>query len=67
MKIKDIIKIITDPKLYIEIIDKQTGASYGFFTKSELIYKEKYNKCIIKNLNIQYINNKRLLVLTIDY
>jgi hypothetical protein len=67
MKIKDIIKKINDCKLYIEIKDRKTGASYGFYTKSDLIYNDKYNNYLIKAINSQYHNNKRLLVLEIDY
>lgn len=67
MKIKDIIKNIIDPKLYIEIREEETGASYGIFTKSELIHNTKYNNYKINNINVQYINNKRLLVLSIKY
>ena len=67
MKIKSILKLINDCKLYIEIKDKKTGASYGFFTKNDLIYNSKYNNYSIKAINSQYFQGKRLLVLEIDY
>ena len=65
MKVKDILKKINDKKLYIEFIDNQTGASYGFYSKNDLIYNDRFNNDTIKNINIQYIDNKRLLVLYI--
>lgn len=67
MKIKSILKLINDCKLYIEIKDRKTGASYGFYTKSDLIYNDKYNNYLIKSINSQYFDNKRLLVIEIDY
>ena len=67
MKIKSILKLINDFKLYFEIKDRKTGASYGFYTKSDLIYNDKYNNYLIKGINSQYFDNKRLLVIEIDY
>ena len=67
MKIKDLLKKIDDCKLYIEIIDRNTFGSYGFFTKNELIYNNKYNNCLIKKINVQYIDGKRTLILYIKY
>ena len=67
MKIKNILKIINDCKLYIEIKDKNSGASFGFFTKNDLIYNSKYNNYLIKSINSQYFKGKRLLVIEIDY
>lgn len=65
MKVKNILKYIEDLKLYIEFIDLQSGASYGFFTKNDLIYNTKHHNDKIKKINVQYINSKRLLVLYI--
>lgn len=67
MKVKDILKKIEDLKLYIELIDYKDFASYGFYTKNDLIYNDKYNNLLIKKINVQYIKNKRLLVLYIKY
>ena len=67
MKVNDILKKINDPALFIEIINKETGASYGIFKKNDplLVYSDKKKKTI-KSLNIQYINNKRILILYIN-
>lgn len=67
MKVKDILKKINDAKLYIEIKEqaKNGGGSYGFFTKNDLIYNTKMQNYLIYSINIQYVNNKRLLVLEI--
>lgn len=65
MKVKDILKYIEDLKLYIELIDLQSGASYGIFAKNDLIYNTKHHNDKIKKINVQYIKNKRLLTLYI--
>jgi hypothetical protein len=65
MKVKDILKKIEDPKIYIEFKDIQSYCSYGFYTINELKYNDKYKNDNIKKINIQYIDNKRLLVLYI--
>ena len=66
MKVLDIIKKIDDVKLYIEIINAD-NASYGIFTKNDplLVYNNNLKNRTIKNINVQYFNNKRLLVLKI--
>lgn len=65
MKVKDIIKKIDDKKLYIEIVENGSGASFGFYTKNDLIYNDRFNADTIKSINVQYIDGKRLLVLKI--
>ena len=65
MKVKDILKLINDTKLYIEIIDEQSGASYGFYNKNDLIYNDKFNNCKIKKISVQYFDSKRVLILYI--
>lgn len=65
MKVKNLLQKIEDKKIYIEFIDNQSGASYGFYTINELKYNVKFRNENIKKLNIQYINNKRLLILYI--
>ena len=67
MKVNDILKKINDPALYIEIISEESGASYGIFKKNDplLVYGDKKKKTI-KSLNVQYINNKRILILYIN-
>ena len=65
MKVKDLIKKIEDQKIYIEFIDLQSNSSYGFYNKNDLIYNDKFNNYKVKKINIQYIQNKRLLVIYI--
>lgn len=65
MKVKDLLKIISDVKLYIEFIDKQSYTSYGFYTKNDLIYNDKFNNYKIDNITTQYYDNKRILVIYI--
>ena len=65
MKVKDLLKIISDVKLYIEFIDKQSYTSFGFYTKNDLIYNDKFNNYKIDNITTQYYDNKRLLVIYI--
>lgn len=65
MKVKDIIKLINDCKLYIEFIDKQSGASYGFYSKNDLIYNDKFSNDKIKKINVQYFDGKRTLIIYI--
>ena len=65
MKVKDLLKIISDVKLYIEFKDKQSYASYGFYTKSDLIYNDKFNNYKIDNITSQYIDKKRVIVVFI--
>ena len=65
MKIKEIIRQIDDPKIYIEIkqTSKNGGASFGIYTKKDLFYRDNLTKLTIKNINIQYFDGKRLLIL----
>ena len=68
MKIKDILKKVTDFGLYIEIINLESGASYGIFKKNDalLVYNNSLKNKNIQKINVQYINNKRILVLYIN-
>ena len=65
MKVKDILKKINDYKLYIELIEEKNYIILGIYTKNDLIYNDKFRNCDIKNINVQYINNKRTLKLYI--
>lgn len=65
MKVNKLLQLITDSKLNIEFIDSKGMMSYGFYTKNDLIYNTKFNNSIITSMNVQYIDNKRLLVLYI--
>ena len=65
MKVKDILRKLEDKKIFVEFIDNQSGASYGFYNINDLKYNVKFRNENIKKINIQYIDNKRLLVLYI--
>lgn len=67
MKVIDILKKIEDTKIYIEIKDKETGASRGIFTKNDalLVYNNDLKNRSIKKINVQYYNGKRLLILEV--
>ena len=66
MKVKDLLKLTNDANLYIEIIDQRDKISYGIFRKNDLIYNTKYHNDTIKNINVQYFKNKRILVLGVE-
>lgn len=62
MKIRDIIEKITDVKIYIEV--KSEFCHYGFYNKDS-IKTSGYINALVDNINIQYYDGKRLLVITI--
>lgn len=67
MQVKDILKLIQDPKIYIEVkytIDNG-GGTFGIFTKSDLHYNDKLKNKKIEKINIQYYSGKRLLILEV--
>ena len=68
MKVENILKLINDKKLYIELkyTPENGGGSFGFFTKNELQYNDKLKNRKIEKINVQYINNKRILVLEVQ-
>lgn len=61
MKIKEIVKLITDTKVYIEIKEKNSGASFGFYTN--VYIPEQFEDKEIVSINVQYVDGKRLIVL----
>ena len=67
MKIKDVLKKINDSGLYIELIDVESGASYGIFKKNDplLVYNNELKNKNIKKINVQYYQGKRLLILVV--
>lgn len=62
MKIKDIIELINDVKLNIEIIEKNSGASFGIYTNKSVFQRELVEK-YVKEINVQYIDGKRILII----
>ena len=67
MKVKDILQKINDPKIFIEIkyTIEEGGGSFGIFTKNDLHYNDNLKNKKIEKMNIQYITNKRLLILEV--
>lgn len=65
MKVKDVLKKINDFGLYIEIIDVESGASYGIYKKNDalLVYNNELKNKNIQKINVQYYQGKRLLML----
>lgn len=61
MEIQDIVRLIKDPKINIEIIEKLSGASFGFYNNN-YIPRDFLHKQILE-INIQYVNGKRCLII----
>ena len=61
MYIEDIIGLIKDPKINIEIIEKLSGASFGFYT-NKYVPIELLDKIAVE-INVQYVNGKRCLII----
>ena len=67
MKISNILKLVSDPKVYIEIkyIVESGGGSFGFFTKNDLYHNDNLKHRKVEKINVQHINNKRVLILEV--
>lgn len=61
MNIKNIIDLIKDPKLNIEIVEKLSGASFGFYN-NKYVPINLLNKQALE-INVQYVNGKRTLII----
>ena len=61
MNIEDIVELIKDVKVNIEIIEKSSGASFGFYS-CEYVPLELLRKRAVE-MNVQYVNGKRLLII----
>ena len=67
MRVIDIVKRIKDVKVYIEVKYnlENGGGSFGFYTKNEIHYNDKISQMKVDNINVQYIDNKRVIVLEV--
>lgn len=61
MYIEDIVGLIKDPKINIEIIEKLSGASFGFYN-NKYVPINLLNKQALE-INVQYVNGKRTLII----
>lgn len=61
MYIEDIIGLIKDVKLSIEIKERESGASFGFYN-CEYVPLDFLTKKVIA-INVQYVDGKRLLII----
>jgi hypothetical protein len=61
MYIEDIVGLIKDPKINIEIIEKLSGASFGFYN-NKYVPINLLNKQALE-INVQYVNGKRCLII----
>ena len=66
MKVYDILKKINDFGVYIEL-KTEDGTSLGFYKKNDpfIVYNNNIKNKSIKDINTQYMQGKRLLVLTL--
>lgn len=66
MKVKDFLKKFKDTYgVKIEFKEVESGASFGFYTKNQLKYNDRFNNENIKEFDTQYINGCILLVIYI--
>lgn len=67
MKIKDILKKIDDSSLYVEIREKSSDITIINCKKNDplIVYNNTLKNNKIKALNVQYLNNKRTLIIYI--
>lgn len=63
MRVRDILEKIEDVNLYIELRNLKSDESYGTYKKNELIHYYRFDYNTIKKINVQYIENKRTIVL----
>lgn len=65
MKVKDILKQVNDPMLYILI--KEKDREHGMFKKNDplLVYNNSLKNSTIKKINTQYKEEKRILILEV--
>lgn len=68
MKVKDITRQIEDSRLFIKLenTEKEESKNIGYFTKKDLYYNDKLQNMTVKEINAQYINYKRILVLEVQ-
>jgi hypothetical protein len=62
MDIKYAISLITDTKLYFEIKEKASGASFGIHNTTNTVNKNLLAIEVV-SINSQYVDGKRLLII----
>lgn len=66
MYLSSLVGMISDSKLYIELVEHYSRASFGFYTKDTIRASEFWKNDSdykIVEINSQYFNGKRVLVL----
>lgn len=68
MKIREFRKFIKDNKLYLEIVDAETGYSFGCYKINDenLIYSTRLLNAEIKEISSQYYEGKRFIILKME-
>lgn len=61
MRILDILDLVEDTKLSIEIIEKDSGASFNYYNKNTVPVELLRKKAI--EINVQYFQGTRFLVI----
>ena len=68
MKIREFRKFIKDNKLYLEIVDAETGYSFGCYKINDehLMYRTRLLNAKIKEISAQYYEGKRFIILKVE-
>lgn len=64
MRVKNVIKLVKDVKIYYEVIEEKSGASFGEFWKS-ILEQSSFVDCEVKKITFQYRNDKRFMIIYI--
>ena len=68
MTIRQFRKFIKDNKLYLEIVNDETGYSFGCYKINDenLIYSTRLLNAKIKEISAQYYEGKRFIILKVE-
>lgn len=64
MRVKSVIKLVKDTKIYYEVIEEKSGASFGEFWQS-ILEQSNFVDCEVKKITFQYRNDKRFMIIYI--